>query len=124
MKPTIEKGYAERLKMIAETLGGGVANFERKCGLGNGYIDKDPRTPRSSTLKKILETFPNLNRNWLEQGTGEMYLNDENTSNIVKVESNIEAILKAKNDRIRELEDLKNYYQSEIKRLNILLKKD
>ena len=55
----ISKGYTKR-------------GFERACGFANGYMDKLRLSPSPSKLEKIYLTFPELNRNWLLTGEGEM----------------------------------------------------
>ncbi len=48
-----------------------VAEFERTCRLSNGLISKPHRLSRT-TITKIAEAYPALNREWLETGEGEM----------------------------------------------------
>lgn len=51
------------------------ATFERLCGLSNGTLKQMKNEPRLSNIEKILETFPELNREWLLTGEGEMLNN-------------------------------------------------
>lgn len=70
----------ERLIQIAEYLKLSKASFERLSGLGNGYINnvKDSISPKS--LDKILRTWPELNRDWLLYGKGEMLTTSSNNT--------------------------------------------
>ena len=56
--------------------------FERMCDLSNGYITNLKKTPGGIKLQKILESFPELNQNWLLFGEGEMIKSSINTQTI------------------------------------------
>lgn len=47
-------------------------SFEQLAGLSNGAVNKMGDNTRRSTLDKISNTFPELNRVWLLTGEGEM----------------------------------------------------
>lgn len=47
-------------------------SFEQLAGLSNGAVNKMGDNTRKSTLDKISNTFPELNRVWLLTGEGEM----------------------------------------------------
>lgn len=49
-----------------------ISKFESLCGLGNGYVSKLKGEPGSRKLEDILKAFPELNREWLLYGEGEM----------------------------------------------------
>ncbi len=53
-----------------------VKGFERKAGLSNGAVSKMGNSPRSVIVEKIIDAFPNLNRDWLLTGEGEMLNSD------------------------------------------------
>ncbi len=59
------------LKFIAHK-GLAAQKFERLVGLSNGAVNKMGDNTRKSTLDKISNTFPELNRVWLLTGEGEM----------------------------------------------------
>lgn len=46
--------------------------FEQAAGLSNGYINSLRNCPSISKIQSILEAFPELNKNWLLTGEGEM----------------------------------------------------
>lgn len=46
--------------------------FERRCGLSNGYVNNLKASPSSAVLQKILYAFPDLSQSWLLTGEGPM----------------------------------------------------
>lgn len=67
------------------------ATFERLCGLSNGTLKQMKNEPRLSNIEKILETFPELNREWLITGQGEMLVPSQSTGNITSNDSTVAA---------------------------------
>lgn len=53
-----------------------VHAFEMAAGISNGYIKNLSAQPREGILRKILLTYPQLNRVWLLTGEGEMLNGD------------------------------------------------
>lgn len=49
-----------------------IREFERECGLSNGYLKSLKHAPGADKLSLILSTFPDLNRVWLLTGEGSM----------------------------------------------------
>lgn len=49
-----------------------IREFERKIGVSNGYIKSLRKSPTADKLSSIIHTFPDLNREWLLTGEGEM----------------------------------------------------
>ena len=66
----------ERIKQwcVAEKIS--VSQFERKCGLGNGYVNAIRASIGMKSLEKILRTFPKMNRDWLIYGESPMVCPD------------------------------------------------
>lgn len=62
----------QRLARFAEFRNLSISKFESLCGLGNGYVGKLKSEPGSKKLDDILRAFPELNRDWLLYGEGEM----------------------------------------------------
>lgn len=62
----------DRLLQVIVQLGLNKAQFEKKVGLSNGFVDKCGNNTRRSSLEKISKTFPLININWLMTGEGEM----------------------------------------------------
>ena len=62
----------ERIKQFADSKGIPVYKFESTAGLSNGYVNGIRKGIGSEKLSDILRAFPELNRNWLLFGEGEM----------------------------------------------------
>lgn len=57
-----------------------VKKFEELCGLSNGYVSSMRKGYGTDKLNNVLKIFPELNREWLIYGEGEMI-----TGNITQV---------------------------------------
>lgn len=55
------------------------SDFEKKCGLSNGYTRNLRDSPSSKKLKDILTAFPEINPLWLQTGDGDMIVSDVNS---------------------------------------------
>jgi len=64
----------ERFEKFFEYKGIKRSEFERRCGLSNGYTRNLRDSPKSEKMKDILNTFPEINPIWLQTGEGEMIL--------------------------------------------------
>lgn len=69
----METTVKERLISFYTKKGLSKREFERLCGLSNGYIDKLRISPSPEKLESICLTFPELNRVWLLTGEGDMF---------------------------------------------------
>lgn len=67
----------ERLLQLIDALGISKSEFERNCGLSNGYLNSIRNGIGSKGLALILNTYPRVNRSWLIFGEGEMFVNPE-----------------------------------------------
>ena len=65
-----------RLIAFIDFLNLNKSNFEQSIGKSNGFVDKVSDKIRPSSIKAILEVYPELNRDWLLYGEGEMLKND------------------------------------------------
>lgn len=77
----------ERTYSFIEYKGITVKKFEELCGLSNGYISSMRKGFGSDKLNNVLTIFPELNREWLLYGEGEMLnpkviQNNQNGDNI------------------------------------------
>ena len=72
----MEMETKERIMQLITALGLSKAEFERVCGLSNGYINSIRNTIGSKGATLILDRFPNVNRSWLVLGEGEMFRTD------------------------------------------------
>ena len=62
----------ERIYRLCSEQGLTIAKFEKECGFSNGYVSSIRKNIGIEKLDKILKIFPNINRDWLIYGTGEM----------------------------------------------------
>lgn len=84
----------ERTLQFIKFKGISMKTFEEKCGLSTGYVTSMRKSFGSEKLNNVLNAFPDLNRDWLLYGEGEMQLSEENYSKIEKkVEASIIPIL-------------------------------
>lgn len=69
---------AQRLKEFVEDLGLAVDGFRVQCGIKSSstlyLIINDGKRPSEKLLQKIIKRYPQLNKDWVETGVGEMYL--------------------------------------------------
>jgi hypothetical protein len=63
-----------RLKTFIGSMRMSVRSFESQCDLGNSFVNHIGKSIGSDKLERILREFPNLNKDWLLNGTGEMIL--------------------------------------------------
>lgn len=52
-----------------------TAKFERSCGLSNGYVKSIKKNPGIEKIDNILRNYPDINREWLLTGHGDMTYN-------------------------------------------------
>lgn len=61
-----------RLQEFISSKGINISDFERLCGLSNGYVHKIKNSVGKRGLTDIQRVFPELNTDWLLTGKGEM----------------------------------------------------
>ncbi len=66
----------ERLLQFLEYKGIGQNKFEKAVGLSIGYINKLRHEPSPTKLRLIINTYPELDENWLLTGEGAMLKDD------------------------------------------------
>lgn len=69
-----------RMILFIEELGLNPKSFEKRVGLSNGAVSKMGDNTRMSTIDKITDIFPALNKAWLLTGEGEMLKSDNDES--------------------------------------------
>ena len=79
----------DRIMALLEYLDMSKHEFERVCGLSNGYVSKISKSIVYNGLEKILEQFPQVNKNWLLYGEGEMLKPNEQIHTIISGTGNI-----------------------------------
>ena len=67
----------ERMMQLIAALGMSKAEFERVCGLSNGYVNSIRNTIGSKGIAQILAQFPQVNKSWLVFGEGEMFVDNK-----------------------------------------------
>lgn len=78
----MESSVKERLMQFMSTKGLSQKRFEQAAGLSNGYINSLRHSPSAAKLQSILCAYPELNRDWLLTGNGEMLISDSENSEI------------------------------------------
>lgn len=58
-----------------------IREFERRCGLSNGYIKALRKYPTTDKMRSILDAFPELSQQWLLTGEGEMLNSNTEVAN-------------------------------------------
>ena len=78
-------GVKERVLMFIESKEIPIKQFEERCSLSNGYISSMRKGFGVSKLENVLCAFPELDRNWLLYGEGQMLKTETtNSSNYEK----------------------------------------
>lgn len=62
----------ERIIFYAKSKKLAISKFEKLCGLSNGYIKNFKGNLGAAKLEGILNAFPDLNKDWLLTGEGDM----------------------------------------------------
>lgn len=84
-------GVQSRLITFINYLSLNKSNFEQSIGKSNGFVDKVNDNIRPSSVKSILDVYPELNRDWLLHGEGEMIKKE--SPDINKVEMGVNSFL-------------------------------
>lgn len=75
----------DRIKQFIQHLEIETKAFEVKCSLSNGFVNNIGHSIREKSINLILSQYPELNKNWLLTGDGNMLLTEgqiENKPNI------------------------------------------
>lgn len=67
----------ERLNLFRKHVNLKVGVFEERIGVSNGYINNIRKNLGENVLNNVLTEFPELNRDWLLFGEGEMLRAEE-----------------------------------------------
>lgn len=70
----------ERLRELIAQLGISMREFSRRCDLSASYIRNVTDNPSSKTVNNILAAFPQVNREWLLKGEGDMFIEPEESA--------------------------------------------
>lgn len=66
----------DRLKLFVSKMEYGQNSFEKKVGIGVGYLASKSQSITSDTVERVLKHFPDVNLRWLFTGEGEMLQRD------------------------------------------------
>lgn len=59
--------------------------FEQQVGLGNGFVNNIKKTIRTDSIERILSAFPEVRRDWLLFGEGEMLTTEGSSTALAAV---------------------------------------
>ncbi|UOR06487.1 helix-turn-helix transcriptional regulator [Hymenobacter aerilatus] len=80
-----ENTINQRLKILIEALDLKTGSFSRALGVSEtnvrNYIERGSK-PSSDFLEKLIRHFEHINSTWLLTGQGEMFLNEQRTTQI------------------------------------------
>ena len=102
----------ERLIKFSELKELNVSLFERECNLSNGFINSSGKSIRHDSLEKISKRFPDLNREWLQTGEGDMIIKsappDEKQEVICEECEKLKEMINLKDTMISQLIEVNN----------------
>jgi transcriptional regulator with XRE-family HTH domain len=113
------KSISDRLKEFAKTQRISIREFERKCGLGNSFVNHIGQSLGVDKLENILQVFPTLNKDWILYGSGEMILNEVAEDMKADFQSNFNkvcSLIQKKDEQIDRLLDLLEVQKDEVKK--------
>lgn len=128
----MDKSVKDRTIEFVKYKGITMKTFEIRCGLSSGYVTSMRKGFGSDKLSNVLTTFPELNRDWLLYGEGEMLKSNisqtshgNNSPNIAGNGNNINTspTLDKAIDEISEQRKLVAKSQEQIDRLLAIIEK-
>lgn len=84
MESAVKQRLVQFIKMMHLTQRG----FEELCGMGNGYVNSIRKGIGPEKMQSIIRAFPQLNREWLLYGEGEMLKSTHTISGDITVNGN------------------------------------
>ena len=78
----MKESVKERIIKFIDAKNISTRSFENTCSLSNGYIRQLRNSPTADKIENIINAFPELNRDWLLTGVGEMLKNNQSVGNI------------------------------------------
>jgi hypothetical protein len=76
-----------RLKEYIRYLRISISEFERSIDVSNSYVNNIGLSIGAKNFKKIIEKYPDLNKDWLLFGEGKMLYSELNTSTVNEPEN-------------------------------------
>lgn len=74
----------ERMKEVLMVIGMTAQDFEIRCGLAHGFVQRITRVITKKTRAKIKAEFPNINIDYVAFGSGEMFITENETPETMK----------------------------------------
>lgn len=68
----MEATVKERIRVFINYKKISARAFESRCGFSNGYLRQLKNSPTVDKMEMILSAYPEINREWLTVGNGEM----------------------------------------------------
>ena len=103
--------HAERLESLINKLNLNPRSFALQCGYSQATtfysIIKRDAKPTSSTIDKICNRFPQVNREWLTTGYGSMFTKQENDDLTVTAKQVIDKLQANTESLENEIQELK-----------------
>ena len=104
--------HAERIQSLINKLNLNPRSFALQCGYSQATtfysIIKRDAKPTSSTIDKICNRFPQVNREWLMTGYGTMFNKQENEDLTVTAKQVIDKLKENTESLKNEIQDLKD----------------
>lgn len=118
----MESAVSKRFKSLIEAKAdGNKSSFERKCGLKpnalGAIFSKSQSNPSLPTINAVLTTYPDVSRDWLMNGTGEMLKQEVDEPKLAIPEETI-SLLREELERYRRREDLYIAQLTKLEKLN------
>lgn len=113
----------QRVKILAKSKAGSVKALAEKLGKGqsrfNAYLNETRQNNLWPLLPQILELYPDVSRDWLYFGEGEMLSASPTAARVDELEAELDAAnakleaQQVENERLRaELDDLNRLYRN------------
>lgn len=100
----------DRLRAFIKSQHLTIKEFETRCGLSNGYVNGIQRTIGADKLEAIVRLFPNLNKDWLLNGNGEMLTSESGqeseTPDFAAMLRDAMQVIKQQSEQIQTLIDI------------------
>ena len=99
-----------------------IKKFEEMCGLSNGYLNSMKSGFGSNKLAQVLTAFPELNRDWLVYGEGEMIKKDVSESELPSPVADDKSLIAELRSQIEKLEAKVDNLNQELGEKNAFIK--
>lgn len=98
-----------------------VRKFEEECSMSNGYVSSMRKGLGERKLQKVLDRYPQLNREWLLYGEGEM-TKDVPPHKLQESKEDVN-VVRVLEEKIVMLENIIEHYEKLLAQKDILIDK-